>query len=244
MSQILGKRERPSSHNDTGIVLDLQLNKATQQYEWFDGETHLGEGDEGEMAARAMKRAKQARDEGTVVLPPNAEGSAVENGRNKLADHVSIARLQEPEKEASAEAGEGGDDEEMDESEGVDLAALEAARKREQLERYTSSSYVIPSCSSWFELDQIHELEMQSLPEFFCNKFPHKNPSAYIHFRNCIIKMYRERPSAYLSASGKLSPPNSNISCLISRMQKAPSRRCLLDNQATRFPRVMGTHKL
>ena len=153
-----------------------------------------------------MKRAKHARDESTVIHPPNAEATAVENGgRNKLADHptISIARLPDPEQPGSDGAGER-DNEDMDESELVDHAALEAARKREQLERYTSSSYVIPSCSSWFELDQIHELEMQSLPEFFCSKFPHKNPSTYVNFRNCIIKMYRERPSAYLSASGKL----------------------------------------
>ena len=131
-----------------------------------------------------------------------------------MADHVSIARLVDQEQENSREAEQLKDDDNMDESEMVDLAALEAARKREQLERYTSTSYVIPSCSSWFELDQIHELEMQSLPEFFCNKFPHKNPSSYINFRNCIIKMYRERPSAYLSASGNYDIINPNISFL------------------------------
>ena len=42
---------------------------------------------------------------------------------------------------------------------------------------------------------------MQSLPEFFCGKFPHKNPTSYLNFRNSIIKMYREKPSDYLSAS-------------------------------------------
>ena len=93
----------------------------------------------------------------------------------------------------------------MEQSEKIDDGILDAVRKREQMENYTRSSYVIPSCSRWFDLDQIHELEMQSLPEFFCNKFPHKNPSTYMSFRNCIIKMYRERPSAYLSASGKWS---------------------------------------
>jgi hypothetical protein len=42
---------------------------------------------------------------------------------------------------------------------------------------------------------------MQTLPEFFCGKFPHKNPATYFNYRNCIIKLYRERPSAYLSAT-------------------------------------------
>jgi len=39
------------------------------------------------------------------------------------------------------------------------------------------------------------------LPEFFCNQYPHKNPETYLNFRNLIIKMYRENPSAYLSAT-------------------------------------------
>ena len=60
---------------------------------------------------------------------------------------------------------------------------------------------MIPSCSQWFDINQIHELEMQSLPEFFCGKFPHKNHISYLNFRNSIIKMYREKPSEYLSAS-------------------------------------------
>jgi len=47
---------------------------------------------------------------------------------------------------------------------------------------------------------------MQSLPEFFCDKFPQKTPEVYISSRNFIIKLYRERPTAYLSATGKNNP--------------------------------------
>ena len=66
---------------------------------------------------------------------------------------------------------------------------------------YASRSFIIPSCSAWFSIEQIHEIEMQNLPEFFCGKFPHKNPVTYLNFRNSIIKMYREKPAAYLTAS-------------------------------------------
>jgi SWI/SNF related-matrix-associated actin-dependent regulator of chromatin subfamily C len=74
---------------------------------------------------------------------------------------------------------------------------------RKCLEHYAGSSLVIPSCSSWFELDKIHEFEAQSLPEFFCGKFPHKTPDKYFNYRNFIIKLYREKPTTYLSATGK-----------------------------------------
>jgi SWI/SNF related-matrix-associated actin-dependent regulator of chromatin subfamily C len=39
------------------------------------------------------------------------------------------------------------------------------------------------------------------MPEFFCDKFAHKNPETYMNFRNFIIKLYRENTSSYLSAT-------------------------------------------
>lgn len=46
-------------------------------------------------------------------------------------------------------------------------------------QEYSKTAFIIPSCSGWFNIDSIHEIEMQSLPEFFCGKFPHKNPATY-----------------------------------------------------------------
>lgn len=34
----------------------------------------------------------------------------------------------------------------------------------------------IPECAKWFNMDEIHEIERKSLPEFFNGKFPSKNP--------------------------------------------------------------------
>ena len=66
---------------------------------------------------------------------------------------------------------------------------------------YQRNALVIPSCASWFDFNTIHEIEMQTLPEFFCRQFPHKNPETYLNYRDFIIKMYRENPNAYLSAT-------------------------------------------
>mmetsp|Transcript_23295 Transcript_23295/g.31138 ORF Transcript_23295/g.31138 Transcript_23295/m.31138 type:complete len:139 (+) Transcript_23295:408-824(+) len=69
------------------------------------------------------------------------------------------------------------------------------------MQAYSGKSFIVPSCTAWFNLDQMHEIEMQNLPEFFCGKFPHKNPVSYLNFRNSIIRMYREKPDTYLTAS-------------------------------------------
>lgn len=105
----------------------------------------------------------------------------------------------------------GGVDEEMVDSEGVggvegelnEETQTKADENEQQLlqQEYSKTAFIIPSCSGWFNIDSIHEIEMQSLPEFFCGKFPHKNPATYLDYRNYIIKLYRESPNAYLSAT-------------------------------------------
>lgn len=73
-----------------------------------------------------------------------------------------------------------------------------------QLENFQKTPIVLPSCSQWFDLDTIHEIEMNSLPEFFCGKYPSKTPQVYKEYRNFIISLYRENPQCYLSATGRI----------------------------------------
>lgn len=63
--------------------------------------------------------------------------------------------------------------------------------KVDEYEGYSKTSFIIPSCSAWFNIEKVHEIEMNSLPEFFCGKFPHKTPENYLNYRNFIIKLYR-----------------------------------------------------
>lgn len=72
-----------------------------------------------------------------------------------------------------------------------------------QLEQAQKHNVVIPSCSRWFRFDDIHEIEMNALPEFFCGKYPSKTPENYKEFRNFMISLYRENPNCYLSSTSK-----------------------------------------
>lgn len=60
---------------------------------------------------------------------------------------------------------------------------------------------VIPSCASWFDPLNVHQVEVDSLPEYFNEKYPSKNPQVYKTYRNFIIKMYRDKPTCYLTAT-------------------------------------------
>lgn len=59
---------------------------------------------------------------------------------------------------------------------------------------------IVPTCSSWFDMSGIHQIERDSLPEFFTGKAS-KTPNTYKDFRNRIIMLCREDPKTYLTAT-------------------------------------------
>ena len=60
---------------------------------------------------------------------------------------------------------------------------------------------IIPSCSLWFDGNSVHSIEKESLPEFFCGKYPSKTPVTYLHYRNFMSRTYRENPEIYLTGT-------------------------------------------
>lgn len=60
---------------------------------------------------------------------------------------------------------------------------------------------VIPSCACWFDALSVHQVEVDALPEYFNQKYPSKTPSVYMTYRNFIIKLYRDKPTSYLTAT-------------------------------------------
>ena len=45
----------------------------------------------------------------------------------------------------------------------------------------------IPETAKWFNMEEIHDIEKISLPEFFNGKYPSKTPEIYKKYRNFII---------------------------------------------------------
>ncbi|CAK9330316.1 unnamed protein product [Citrullus colocynthis] len=59
--------------------------------------------------------------------------------------------------------------------------------------------YTIPSHSSWFSWDEIHETEKLALKEFFDGSSISRTPRIYKEYRDFIINKYREEPSSRLT---------------------------------------------
>lgn len=58
---------------------------------------------------------------------------------------------------------------------------------------------IIPSFANWFKLDDINQIEKNSLPEFFNDSSRFKSPKAYKDVRNFMINTYRLSPYEYLT---------------------------------------------
>ncbi|EPS62444.1 hypothetical protein M569_12346, partial [Genlisea aurea] len=59
--------------------------------------------------------------------------------------------------------------------------------------------YAVPSHSSWFSWNDIHEVERLSLTEFFNGSSITRSPRVYKEYRDFIITKYRENPSRKLT---------------------------------------------
>ncbi|EGD74687.1 hypothetical protein PTSG_06050 [Salpingoeca rosetta] len=60
---------------------------------------------------------------------------------------------------------------------------------------------IIPAAAAWFDYENIHEIEIRALPEFFNGKSKGKAPQVYMAYRNFMIDTYRLNPSQYLTAT-------------------------------------------
>lgn len=60
---------------------------------------------------------------------------------------------------------------------------------------------IIPSFAKWFDINEIHAIEKNSLPDFFSSQSnsKYKNPEIYKTVRDFIINTYRLNPIEYLS---------------------------------------------
>ncbi|KAB5535251.1 SWI/SNF complex protein-like protein [Coniochaeta sp. 2T2.1] len=118
-----------------------------------------------------------------------------------------------------AETTAAGDDEDMDDipredtaqpqnGEGAPAEAGTEVRSKEAIETAArehlisqTHSIVLPSYSTWFDMNTINQIEKKALPEFFNNRNRSKTPHVYKDYRDFMINTYRLNPSEYLTVT-------------------------------------------
>ena len=77
-------------------------------------------------------------------------------------------------------------------------AVENAAREHLIAQRH---AIVLPSYSTWFDMNTIHNIERKALPEFFNNRNRSKTPAVYKDYRDFMINTYRLNPIEYLTVT-------------------------------------------
>lgn len=60
---------------------------------------------------------------------------------------------------------------------------------------------IVPSYAAWFDMQQVHDIEKKSNPEFFNGRNRSKTPSVYKDYRDFMINTYRLNPVEYLTVT-------------------------------------------
>lgn len=113
-------------------------------------------------------------------------------GETAAADEEMGEADQAKEGEAAEAAAEGED--ESKSKEAVESAA------REHLISQTHA-IVLPSYSTWFDMNAIHDIERKAMAEFFNNRNRSKTPAVYKDYRDFMINTYRLNPIEYLTVT-------------------------------------------
>lgn len=78
-------------------------------------------------------------------------------------------------------------------------ASIEAAAQSHLIQQ--AHQIILPSYSTWFDMHQLHPIEVKSLPEFFNNRNRSKTPAVYKDYRDFMINTYRLNPVEYLTVT-------------------------------------------
>ncbi|TPX08466.1 uncharacterized protein E0L32_010083 [Thyridium curvatum] len=145
------------------------------------------------------------KQDSTTPAPVAASDNPLDAPDGPAPETTTATREDEEMGEAKGEAKEGQAQEGADgaaEGEGSEAKTKESAENaaREHLISQTHA-IVLPSYSTWFDMNAIHSIERKALPEFFNNRNRSKTPAVYKDYRDFMINTYRLNPVEYLTVT-------------------------------------------
>lgn len=151
------------------------------------------------MSETAAQEATIKQDSAT----PNP--GAVSEAPADATDAAAPATTAQPDEEmgdAPTEAKEGEAAEGAAETEGQETKTKEATESAAR-EHLISQAHaiVLPSYSTWFDMNAIHDIERKAMAEFFNNRNRSKTPAVYKDYRDFMINTYRLNPVEYLTVT-------------------------------------------
>ena len=121
---------------------------------------------------------------------PRREGDGKDEEMRDAQDDVKATQ----EGTQGEEAGENGTAEGQ-----VTKTSIESSAREHLISQ--SHSIILPSYSTWFDMNKINSIERKALPEFFNNRNRSKTPAVYKDYRDFMINTYRLNPIEYLTVT-------------------------------------------
>lgn len=121
---------------------------------------------------------------------PRREGDGKDEEMRDAQDDFKVTQ----EGAQAEEAGEKGTAEGQ-----VTKTSIESSAREHLISQ--SHSIILPSYSTWFDMNKINSIERKALPEFFNNRNRSKTPAVYKDYRDFMINTYRLNPIEYLTVT-------------------------------------------
>lgn len=132
---------------------------------------------------------------------PRPEGAASGHDDEDMGDSGD---KKDNDDEQGAEGGDGAEG--AGESSGA--SGAKEAKTKESMEKAArdhliaqTHSIVLPSYSTWFDMNVINPIEKKALPEFFNQRNRSKTPAIYKDYRDFMVNTYRLNPIEYLTVT-------------------------------------------
>lgn len=184
------KKEENGADANTNLDMDVDLNMEAKDQE--SGETDK-EPEKAEPESAASPPVEKTESE--------AEKPVTTEGDKESRKHAPRIEDDEPEikQEPVATVEKHESDSELEEDVFEKLGDSRHLDTDDKSRIRQTHAIIIPSYASWFNMKKIHQIERDSLPEFFNTSHPSKSPKIYANYRNFMINVYRLNPNEYLT---------------------------------------------
>ncbi|EGY18885.1 transcription regulatory protein SWI3 [Verticillium dahliae VdLs.17] len=123
------------------------------------------------------------------------DGPAAETTISRDEDDAEIGKDagDEPDADAAVTGTE------VEGQEGKTKESVEAAARDHLISQ--THAIILPSYSTWFDMNMVHEIERKAMAEFFNSRNRSKTPVVYKDYRDFMINTYRLNPAEYLTVT-------------------------------------------
>ncbi|OJD29332.1 rsc complex subunit [Diplodia corticola] len=129
------------------------------------------------------------------------EGPRPDTEDADAADDEEMGGMDDTKKEGGSPEKDAGDnaDAAADDQPTQTKSALENQARSHLIAQ--THAIILPSYSTWFDMNTIHNIERKALPEFFNSRNRSKTPAVYKDYRDFMVNTYRLNPAEYLTVT-------------------------------------------